>query len=67
MPHSPIHAVIGPSASTITPARESGNYVPTNLLERDDAFFHLDETHALHPIKLHGERGMVPDLYPWSL
>jgi len=49
------------------PTREAGNYVPTNLAERYDAFVHLDETRALHPLELHADRDVVPDLYPWGL
>ncbi|MFB6221842.1 MAG: erythromycin esterase family protein [Halolamina sp.] len=46
------------------PALESGNYVPTNLRERYDAFVHIDETAALHPLELHPDREKVPELYP---
>jgi erythromycin esterase-like protein len=49
------------------PARESGNYVPTNLPERYDAFVHFDETSALHPLEIHADRDTVPALYPWGL
>jgi hypothetical protein len=49
------------------PTREAGNYVPTNLPERYDAFIHLDKTSALHPLELHADRAAVPDLYPWGL
>lgn len=49
------------------PSRESGNYVPTDLPERYDAFVHLDETRALHPLELHADRDVVPALYPWGL
>ena len=31
------------------PQQEAGNYVPTVLTERYDAFLYLDETRALHP------------------
>lgn len=49
------------------PERESGNYVPTVLPQRYDAFLHLDETQALHPLYVHADREAVPDLYPWGL
>ncbi|MFB6097094.1 MAG: erythromycin esterase family protein [Haloferacaceae archaeon] len=49
------------------PALESGNYVPTDLRERYDAYIHLDQTDALHPLELHPERERVPDLYPSGL
>jgi erythromycin esterase len=32
------------------PADENGNYVPSVLPERYDAFIFIDETHALHPL-----------------
>ncbi len=49
------------------PAHESGNYVPTVLPERYDAFVHVDETAALHPVSTHEDREKLPDLYPWGL
>jgi len=49
------------------PDRESGNYVPTVLPDRYDAFIHLDEKRVLHPLAQHADRTHVPDLYPWGL
>jgi len=49
------------------PHHESGNYVPTVLPDRYDAFVHIDETTALHPIELHPDRKRVPELYPYGL
>ena len=52
------------------PAYESrGNYVPTVLPERYDAFLYLEETEALHPLDLkpHSDRPGLPDTYPWGL
>ncbi|WP_132061248.1 erythromycin esterase family protein [Halorussus amylolyticus] len=49
------------------PQRESGNYVPTVLPQRYDAFLHIDETQALHPLDVHVDRQAVPELYPWGL
>jgi len=48
------------------PDRETGNYVPTDLVDRYDAFLYLDETTALHPIERHPDRDAVPALYPWG-
>jgi len=46
-----------------------GNYVPTLLAKRYDAFLYLDQTEALHP--LHEvqprEEGEVPETYPWEV
>ena len=48
------------------PEAEWGNYVPTVLPLRYDAFLYLDRTAALHP--LHVEpRGGPPELYPWGV
>jgi erythromycin esterase-like protein len=42
-----------------------GNYVPTVLPRRYDAFLYLDQTHALHPLHLPvHETGEVPETYP---
>jgi erythromycin esterase-like protein len=32
------------------PAREAGNYVPTNFPQRYDSFIFIDKTQALHPL-----------------
>jgi erythromycin esterase-like protein len=50
------------------PAYEKyGNYVPTILPLRYDAFIHLDETHALYP--LHSQPGdtEMPETYPFGV
>lgn len=44
-----------------------GNYVPTVLPSRYDAFLYIDETTALHPLHLQAERPGPPDTYPWGL
>jgi erythromycin esterase-like protein len=44
-----------------------GNYVPTILPERYDAFIFLDETTALHPIHIQTEKNQVPDTYPFGI
>ena len=41
------HRAIG---VTYNPDFESGNYVPSVLPERYDAFFYIDETKALRPL-----------------
>jgi len=50
------------------PAFESwGNYVPTVLPERYDAFLYLDETRALHPLHIEPRADAEPpDTYPWN-
>ena len=44
-----------------------GNYVPTVLPSRYDAFLYLDETEALHPLQVEVEEARPPELYPWGL
>jgi len=49
------------------PDAEAGNYVPTILPARYDAFLFFDETQALHPLHLQGEMCEVPETYPWGV
>jgi erythromycin esterase-like protein len=44
-----------------------GNYVPTVLPRRYDAFCYLDETRALHPLEMHAAMEKLPDTYPWGV
>lgn len=51
------------------PEREAlGNYVPTLMLQRYDAFIYLEETHALHPLHIspHAAKD-PPETYPWGI
>jgi len=48
------------------PERELGNYVPTALPERYDAFLFLDQTGALHPFDVDADEREVPEAYPWG-
>ncbi|WP_246999563.1 erythromycin esterase family protein [Halosolutus gelatinilyticus] len=48
------------------PAYEGGNYVPTVLPDRYDAFVYLDETEALHPMGIEGGEA-PPETYPWGV
>lgn len=43
-----------------------GNYVPSIIPERYDAFLFLDRTQALHPLPTHTDEHTPPDLYPWG-
>ncbi len=51
------------------PARERyGNYVPTTLPERYDAFLYLDKTSALHPLHMEETtQGEPSETYPWGM
>jgi erythromycin esterase-like protein len=51
------------------PERERwGNYVPTVLPRRYDAFIFLEETNALHPLHMEPHTGHdPPETYPWGV
>ena len=44
-----------------------GNYVPSVLAKRYDAFVFLDETQALHPVHLYPQDQRVPETYPFGV
>jgi erythromycin esterase-like protein len=44
-----------------------GNYVPTILPMRYDAFIYLDETKALHPLHIKPDGHQLPDTYPFGV
>ncbi|GAB3820290.1 erythromycin esterase family protein [Pontibacter rugosus] len=43
-----------------------GNYVPTVIPERYDAFIYFEDTEAVHPLRMKNHGGREPDLYPWN-
>lgn len=43
-----------------------GNYVPTVIPERYDAFVYFDETEGVHPLHMKTRGVKEPDLYPWN-
>ena len=49
------------------PERERGNYVPTKLTSRYDAFLYLDKTSALHPLRLKPQGDLMPETYPFGM
>ncbi len=50
------------------PSRErSGNYVPTVLGRRYDAFVYLDDTTALRPLHLEPEHSVEQDTWPYAV
>ncbi len=49
------------------PNREAGNYVPSVLPDRYDAFLHFEETEALHPLHIEPVTNKPPDTYPWGV
>ena len=44
-----------------------GNYVPTILPERYDAFIFIDETSALHPLHIQPDGYQIPETYPFGM
>jgi erythromycin esterase len=49
------------------PYREKyGNYVPSVMANRYDAFIFLDETRALHPLHLKPHTEKIPETYPFN-
>jgi erythromycin esterase-like protein len=48
------HEMLGHRAIGVVyhPAYERGNYVPSVIARRYDAFVHVDESHALHPLAI---------------
>ena len=44
-----------------------GNYVPTILPLRYDAFIYLDETHALHPLHIEPDGRQMPETFPFGV
>ncbi|QEC65801.1 erythromycin esterase family protein [Panacibacter ginsenosidivorans] len=44
-----------------------GNYVPTILPMRYDAFIYLDETKALHPLHIEPDGAQMPETYPFGV
>ncbi|MBK8905240.1 MAG: erythromycin esterase family protein [Anaerolineaceae bacterium] len=49
------------------PEREGGNYVPSVLPNRYDAFLFIEESQALHPLHLEPSSTRPPELYPWGV
>jgi erythromycin esterase-like protein len=50
------------------PERESwGNYVPSVLPKRYEAFLFFDTTKALHPLHITPDGGQMPETYPWGV
>jgi erythromycin esterase-like protein len=50
------------------PAYEKyGNYVPSIVPMRYDAFIYLDETNALHPLHLQPDGHKIPETYPFGV
>ncbi len=44
-----------------------GNYVPTILPKRYDAFIFIDKTNALNPINIEVNGNQIPETYPFGM
>jgi erythromycin esterase-like protein len=60
LPHRAIGVVYRPEREKF------GNYVPTVLNGRYDAFMYLDRTQALFPLHLHPDQNPIPDTFPFG-
>ncbi|NNJ27394.1 erythromycin esterase family protein [Alienimonas chondri] len=65
---APLHDRRGHRAVGVVyrPEAERGNYVPSDLAARYDAFLYVDRTHALRPLheEPRGEPDEIPETYP---
>ena len=61
IPHRAIGVVYHPEYERM------GNYVPSVMSERYNAFIYLDETKALHPLHLQPEGHKTPETYPFGV
>jgi len=60
IPHRAIGVVYDPKQE------KRGNYVPTVLNRRYDAFIYIDQTTALHPMHLQPNGNQMPETYPFT-
>lgn len=44
-----------------------GNYVPSIIPQRYDAFIYLDKTEALHPLHIKSDARQIPETYPFGV
>lgn len=61
LPHRAIGVVYNPGRERF------GNYVPTIIGQRYDAFIFIDETQALHPLHLKPDGHKMPETYPFGV
>ncbi|WP_187262730.1 erythromycin esterase family protein [Pontibacter beigongshangensis] len=60
IPHRAIGVVYDPKFE------QFGNYVPSVIQERYDAFVYFEESQAVHPLHLKLKNAREPELYPWN-
>ena len=61
LPHRAIGVVYNPDNERY------GNYVPSFISQRYDAFIFIDETRALHPMHIKPDGHKIPETYPFGL
>ncbi len=44
-----------------------GNYVPSTMPHRYNAFIYLDKTSALHPLHIEPDGHLIPETFPFGL
>lgn len=49
------------------PEYERGNYVPSVIPSRYEAFIFLDKTHSLHSLHVEPDGLQMPETYPWGV
>ncbi len=49
------------------PHQERGNYVPSKMSKRYDAFLYIDRTQGVHPLHLKPEGSKIPDTFPFGI
>ena len=49
------------------PHEERGNYVPSIMPKRYDAFLYIDKTRGLHPLHIKPEGSKTPETYPFGI
>ena len=49
------------------PGYERGNYVPSKMCDRYDAFLYFDKTQALHPLHLEPDGSKEPETFPFGI
>lgn len=60
-PHRAIGVVYHPETEVY------GNYVPSVMHSRYDAFLYIDKTHALHPLHVDVDAHKMPETYPFGI
>ena len=60
IPHRAIGVVYHPHYE------QRGNYVPSVMPQRYDAYIHIDHSRGLHPMEVYVDKKQLPETYPWA-